>query len=222
MLSRVLENEAMDTLEEAVDYDRMDHSGVNSRFVADFLQAHGPCLGGEILDVGTGTARIPIVLCQADPNARVVAIDLSEPMLTIGRKNLEEHGLTDRIQLRLVDAKHVEYGSEGFEGVISNSIVHHIPEPLVVLSEMHRLVAPGGTLMVRDLCRPDDDDAVNQLVKTYASEETPAARALFDASLRASLTLTEIRERVASLKLPATGVTMTSDRHWTWIWNRPS
>ena len=87
---------------------------------------------------------------------------------------------------------------------------------------MSRLVAPGGTLMVRDLSRPDNEDAVNHLVQTYASEETPSARALFDASLRASLTLAEIREMVESLKLPATGVTLTSDRHWTWIWNRPS
>ena len=84
MLSRVLENEAMDTFEEAVDYDRMDHSAVNARFVADFLKAHGPCRGGEILDIGTGTARIPVLLCQTDPNARVIAIDLSEPMLTLG------------------------------------------------------------------------------------------------------------------------------------------
>ena len=105
MLPRVLENEAMDTIEEAVEYDRMDHSGVNGRFVADFLQVHGPCRGGEILDVGTGTARIPIALCQADASTRVVAIDLSETMLEIGRRNVAEAGLSDRIRLRKVDGK---------------------------------------------------------------------------------------------------------------------
>ena len=222
MLPRVLENEAMDTIEEAVEYDRMDHSGVNGRFVADFLQVHGPCRGGEILDVGTGTARIPIALCQADASTRVVAIDLSETMLEIGRRNVAEAGLSDRIRLRKVDGKHAGLEASAFEGVICNTIVHHLPNPRELLSEMARLVAPGGTLMVRDLFRPADDHAVNHLVETHAAGESPKARALFDDSLRAGLTLSEIQEMVESLGLPATDVSMTSDRHWTWVWNRPA
>ena len=59
MIPRVLEPEAMDTPEEVLQYDLMDHSEVNARFVADFLAVHGPCRGGEILDVGTGTAAYP-------------------------------------------------------------------------------------------------------------------------------------------------------------------
>src|SRR4051812_48316065 len=72
MLPRVLEPEAMDTPDEARDYDAMDHAAVNGRFIADFLEVHGPCRGGEILDVGTGPARIPIALCRADDRARVL------------------------------------------------------------------------------------------------------------------------------------------------------
>ena len=76
--------------------------------------------------------------------------------------------------------------------------------------------------MVRDLFRPADDHAVNHLVETHAAGESPKARALFDDSLRAGLTLSEIQEMVESLGLPATDVSMTSDRHWTWVWNRPA
>src|SRR3954471_8033305 len=105
MLPRVLEPEAMDTPDEARDYDAMDHAEVNARFVADFLDAHGPCRGGEILDVGTGPGRIAIALCLADPSARVLAADLAEAMLDLARRNVSAAGLTSRIACVRGDAK---------------------------------------------------------------------------------------------------------------------
>lgn len=222
MLPRVLEPEAMDTPDEARDYDAMDHSATNARFVADFLAAHGPCRGGAILDVGTGPARIPIALARADGRANVLGIDLARHMLNRARRNVDEAGLSDRIKLELVDAKGVPYPDGQFEAVISNSIVHHIPDPTPALAEMVRLVAPGGSLFVRDLCRPVDGDALDATVRTYAGEESESARALFSASLRAALTLDEARGLVTSLGLPPEGVSLSSDRHWTWSWQRPS
>src|SRR3954449_8689432 len=105
MIPRVLEPEAMDTPEEVLQYDLMDHSEVNARFVADFLAFHGPCRGGEILDVGTGTARIPIALAQADLNARILALDLAPNMLERAAVNIARAGLTDRIRSLCGDVK---------------------------------------------------------------------------------------------------------------------
>jgi ubiquinone/menaquinone biosynthesis C-methylase UbiE len=221
MLPRVLEPEAMDTAEEARDYDGMDHWEVNARFVVDFLRAHGPCRGGEILDVGTGTARIPIALCQADAQARVVGLDLAAHMLARAKENIAAAGLTDRIRLAHGDAKAVRRPAGHFEAVISNSIVHHIPEPAAAVEEMLRLVAPGGTVLVRDLYRPADLATLDGLVQAYAGSEAAAARALFAASLHAALTLEEAGVLVQTLGVRAESVAMTSDRHWTWVWNRP-
>jgi len=221
MLPRVLEPEAMDTAEEACDYDRMDHGGVNARFVADFLQAHGPCRGGEILDVGTGPGRIPIALCRADPNARVLGIDLAAHMLARATGNVAAAGLSDRIRLSPGDAKALSLEGGVFEAVHCNTIVHHIPDPAPALAEMVRLVAPGGTLMVRDLVRPDDLEAVARLVETYAGSESAEARALFEASLHAALTVEEIRGLVRMMGMDGGGVALSSDRHWTWVWRRP-
>jgi ubiquinone/menaquinone biosynthesis C-methylase UbiE len=221
MLPRVLEPEAMDTAEEARDYDAMDHAEVNARFVADFLAVHGPCLGGTILDVGTGTARIPIELARADPSAQVLGIDLSQAMLDRAVLNISGAGLATRIRCERVDAKTLPYESGRFEAVVSNSIVHHIPDPHPVLAEMARLVAPGGTLFVRDLARPESREAISALVSQYAGSETPSARALFEASLNAALTVDEVRAMVHALGMPVVGVMMTSDRHWTWTWRRP-
>jgi ubiquinone/menaquinone biosynthesis C-methylase UbiE len=223
MIARVLEPEAMETAEEVRQYDAMDHSAVNARFVEDFLAVHGPCRGGLILDVGTGTARIPIALVRADLEATVMALDLSEAMLAQARTNITVEGLSHRIRCQLGDAKSLlqDFGEGSFEGVISNTIIHHIPDPQPVLDEMARLVARGGTLLVRDLARPDSHPEIIRLADLYAARETRAARALFEASLNAALALDEIRAIVHSLGHDGSEVSMTSDRHWTWCFRRP-
>jgi ubiquinone/menaquinone biosynthesis C-methylase UbiE len=224
MIPRVLEPEAMDTPEEVVQYDLMDHSEVNARFVADFLAVHGPCRGGEILDVGTGTARIPIALVDVDPHARVLALDLAPNMLERAAVNIAQAGVTDRIRCLCGDVKELEglLTNAVFEGVISNTIIHHIPDPAPALRAMKARVAPGGTLMVRDLARPDSRDEVARLVALYAGTETREARGLFEASLNAALTLREIQELVRDeVDIPPECARMTSDRHWTITWKRP-
>src|SRR5262249_39750731 len=103
MLPRILEPEVMDSAEEARDYDAMDHSTVNRVFVADFLACWDG--RGPVLDVGTGTAQIPIELCRQHPQAEVVGIDLAEHMLAVGRENVRRAALAGRIRLECCDAK---------------------------------------------------------------------------------------------------------------------
>ena len=220
---RTLEPEVMDTEAEARDYDAMDHAEVNGRFVGDLL-AFRPRVR-DVLDVGTGTARIPIELCKRAPKVHVVAIDLAEHMLTVARENIAAAKLEGRISLEKRDAKSAGWPDGKFEVVLSNTILHHIPEPADLIREMWRLTAAGGTIFLRDLARPRSVTEVSALVEKYggapASEEPRVVashqrqRALFEASLRAALTLQEMRERVLPLGIPAGAVTMTSDRHWT-------
>ncbi len=217
----MLEAEVMDNPEEAREYDAMDHAAVNARFVADFLAAHGPGRGGEVLDVGTGPGRLPIALCRADRNFRVLGVDLAGPMLDLARRNVADAELADRIRFARGDANGLPFPEGRFEAVLSNTIVHHLPDPAPALAEMGRLVVPGGTLMVRDLARPAGPAELAELVERHAATEAPAARALFRDSLHAAFTLDEIRAIVRGLGLPEDGVAPTSDRHWTWTWRRP-
>src|SRR5689334_18211694 len=96
-LPRVLEPEVMDTAEEARDYDAMDHAAVNDRFCADLL-AEGS-VGPSVLDVGTGTALIPIELCRRAPSIHIVAIDLAQHMLSLAQENVMQAGFANRIML---------------------------------------------------------------------------------------------------------------------------
>lgn len=217
MLPRTLEVEVMDTPEEARDYDEMDHAEVNRRFVDDLLAAAGQTDGqlGDVLDLGTGTAQIPIELCQRLDDCRVMAVDAAVHMLDLARLNVEIAGLITRIQLDKVDAKALPYDDGAFAVVMSNSIVHHISEPVHVLREAVRVLEPGGLLFVRDLLRPESEERLNELVQTYAGDESDHARQMFCDSLHAALNLDEIRQLAEQIGFPPDCVNQTSDRHWT-------
>jgi ubiquinone/menaquinone biosynthesis C-methylase UbiE len=214
-LPRVLEPEVMDTEAEARDYDAMDHAAVNGAFCTDLLACR-PALD-RVLDVGTGTARIPIELCRRAPAARVLGVDLADAMLALGAENVARAGLADAIQLERADAKALGYAGASFSSAISNTILHHLPEPGRALREMLRVLRPAGLLFVRDLLRPEDDGAVRALVDVHAAGQNERQRALLADSLRASLTLDEVRALVAELGVSAGAVTQTSDRHWTLV-----
>jgi ubiquinone/menaquinone biosynthesis C-methylase UbiE len=216
MLERILEPELMDSASEAHDYDTMDHSQVNQVFVADllaFLSLRGEAL--SVLDVGTGTAQIPIALCQKYPKVNIIAIDMAQHMLTVGQANVERAGFKDRIRLQLCDAKRMPFGDATFDCVMSNSIVHHIPEPATVFAEMARVVKPGGALFIRDLLRPVDEAALGGFVQKYAGDANAHQQQMFGDSLHAALTLEEVRAIVTRLGIETGTVKQTTDRHWT-------
>lgn len=219
MLPRILEPEVMDSPEEARDYDAMDHSQVNSVFVADFLEIWDG--RGPVLDVGAGTAQIPIELCRQYNTAQVVAIDMANHMLTLARENVQAAGFELRIRTERQNARAMTYVAGSFPAVISNSIVHHIPEPVCVFSEMTRVCAPGGALFVRDLLRPPDRAALQHIVDTYAAGANNHQRKMFAESLHAALTLDEVRAQVAKCGFDPATVRATSERHWTWTARKP-
>ena len=229
MIARVLEVEVMDTAEEASDYDAMDHAEVNARFCADLLAVGVPTATDRprrVLDVGTGTARIPIELCTRAADVEVLGIDLADHMLAVARENVARARLAGRVRLERVDAKALPFADGAFDAVVSNSIVHHIPEPAPALAEMWRVTARGGLLFVRDLLRPESDAEVERLVAHHAGAPAPGMseasfarqRAMLDASLRAALTVDEVAAMVAPLGVPREAVRVTSDRHWTLSW----
>lgn len=215
MLQRVLEPEVMDTVEDANDYDTMDHSGVNRVFVWDLLK-FAPRLQNPVLDVGTGTAQIPIELCQQHATVEVMAVDAATAMIELANRNITNAGLTSRIRAELVNARGLPFPDQHFAAVISNSIIHHIPEPMIVFTEIVRVGQGSGVIFVRDLFRPNDEAMLTHLVQTYASDANAHQRMLFADSLRAALTVDEVRGLVTRLGYAAETVTATSDRHWTW------
>lgn len=214
-LHRILEPEVMDSFEEAFEYDSMDHCQVNEVFCIDFLNVRKSTDGVQILDVGTGTAQIPIAMCRHNSNLKITAIDLADSMLELGNKNIKAAGLQDSITLAKIDSKSMPYPDESFDQVISNSIIHHIPNPLACFEEMVRVTKKNGLLFIRDLLRPSLEHELLNIVKMHAGDASPRQKQLFTDSLHASLSLSEVREMVESSGFDASSVTQSSNRHWT-------
>jgi ubiquinone/menaquinone biosynthesis C-methylase UbiE len=212
-MQRVLEPEVMDTPQEAIEYDAMDFTQVNTAFAKLAIEL-GP-QSGLVLDAGTGTARIPILICQQCPQWQIIGIDLAANMLRIGSKNVAQAGLQKQITLELVDSKQLPYQDGQFEMVICNSLVHHLPEPLPFLLEIQRVLKPNGAILIRDLIRPADEAIMNAMVDSIGTEYDEHQKMLFRDSLHAAFTLDEVNELVQKAGLEGLQVYQSSDRHWT-------
>ena len=203
----------MDTAEAAEAYDAMEHGEVDQAFV-DRVVALG-ANDGHFLDVGTGPAQIPILLAQRCPHIHITAIDLSKEMLKIAKQHVTDNDLTDRITLELVDAKILPYPDNTFDGLISNSIVHHIHDSLRALKEMGRVVKPNGVVLIRDLIRPETPADAQAFVDRYASEDTPCQQKLYYDSFLAAFTLAEVNQMLTQIDMPGAVVVQSTDRHWS-------
>lgn len=212
-MNRILEPEVMDTWLEATAYDAMDFESVNTAFVTDAIDLDPHAI--KVLDVGTGTARIPILMCQQRPQYLITGVDLAQSMLILGQRNVEEAGLNQRIRLERVDSKRMPYPDLEFDMIVSNSLVHHIPDPLLLFQEIKRLVRPGGAILIRDLIRPESDDIVNDLVGKIGNSYDAHQQQLFRDSLNAALTLAEVQELIDRVGLVQVKLAQSSDLHWT-------
>jgi len=212
-MERILEPEYMDTPEEASDYNAMDHSQANHAVVTDFLKLGGGA--GRVIDLGTGPGDNPILIAQASSKVEVLGVDAAATMLAIARAKAEAAGLTERIEFEQAEVKALPYQTGSFDGVFSNTILHHIPEPVTFLREAWRVLRPGGVLLIRDLFRPDRVETAWSLVNKHAAGASEPQRKMFFDSLHAALTLEEARDAIAQAGMTNTRVDLTSDRHYT-------
>ena len=199
-MHRVLEPELMDDEAQCEAYAAADFAASNQAFVDRLLGAF-PALAGRVLDIGCGPADIPRRLLFARPGLQVTAVDASGPMLALGRAALAADGVEGRATL--VEARLPAPGIPGapFDAVLSNSLLHHLPDPAVLWSEVRRLGRPGAPVFVADLRRPGTDAEVRRLVATYAAGDPEVLRRDFEASLRAAFTVDEVRAQVAGTGL---------------------
>ncbi len=209
-MERTLEPELMDTEDEASSYDAMDNSAANTAFVKRITE-----LGfrGRVLDIGTGPGHIPLLVCDALAEVTVVGVDLAQHMLDYAERHRLQSPHARRIEFQLADAKGLAFETATFDGVFSNTILHHIPEPLSFLSEARRVLRPDGALLIRDLYRPDTPERALELVDEHASSASAQQRELLRASLHAALTPAELRELADQAGLGDAKIQIDSDRH---------
>lgn len=212
-MKRQLEPELMDDPEQALAYARADFSDENQGFVDKFREYHPDFSSGHIVDLGCGPADIPIRFLRALPDCRVTGVDASAPMIRLGEEAVQAAGLAGRIALRC-ERFQAYKPAEPADAAISNSLLHHVPNPLHFWHELKRLVKPGSCVLVMDLLRPESPEEAQAIVDRYAEGEPPVLRRDFYNSLLAAFTEDEIAAQLAELNLSRLLIDVPDDRHW--------
>lgn len=107
-----------------------------------------------ILDVATGTGDMAIMACKLLNPESVVGIDISEGMLDYGRKKIEKEGLKDKIRLQMGDSETINFAENTFDAVMVAFGVRNFENLEIGISEMFRVLTPGGRLIVLEFSKP--------------------------------------------------------------------
>lgn len=219
MLERILEPEVMDTKEDAEQYNAIPNDEVNIAYVNEVL-AILPKNARSLIDLGAGPAHIPILFANKHPKIKITAVELADSMLDVANFNIKKYNLEERVYLEKQDVKKTNFKNHSFDVVISNSIVHHIHQPIDIFSEANRLAGAGSVIYFKDLLRPKTLNELEMLVEKHSANVNDYQRDLFYHSLHAALTLDEVSDFAKAANLENVEIKQTSDRHWVLISNK--
>ena len=213
-MKREPEPELMEGREQARAYAHADFEEPHSRFLSllqDTFQVRE--VGPWVADLGCGAADISLRVARAFPDCRVHGVDASLAMLDYGRQAIREAGLEDRVQLHLGYLPGVTLPRTSYDTIVSNSLLHHLPDPLILWQEVRRWSRPGSSVFVMDLLRPDDRRRARELVRAYCSDEPEILQRDFYHSLLAAYRPDEVVDQLREVDLAHLEVRIVSDRH---------
>jgi len=215
-MERVPEPELMDDPAQALAYATADFSEPHEAFVGHFQRLFPEFKGGRVLDLGCGAADITIRFARAYPGAKLDGIDGAQAMLRLAREAVAKAQLEPRVSLRLLQLPAAGL-ENGYDAVISNSLLHHLAQPATLWQAVARAGRPGAAVLVMDLLRPDSREAASELVRLHAGDAPPVLARDFMNSLLAAYRPEEVARQLRVSGLEDLDFAVVSDRHWL-VW----
>ncbi len=213
MMERVLEPEVMDDPEQVLAYAQADFEQENQGFVDKFFTLYPDLEHPHIVDLGCGPGDIPLRVARRHTTCTITGIDASQPMIDYAQRVVQQAGFQDRIQFLCQRFQDVSLPSPA-GALISNSLVHHVPNPLRFWYCVKTWVKPGAPVLVMDLLRPDNPETAQAIVDEHAADEPEQLRKDYYHSLLAAFTEDEVAVHLAELNLSRLMVDVPDDRHW--------
>jgi len=136
-----------------------------------------------ILDVATGTGDLAIAM-TALKSARITGIDIAEKMLATGQLKVTESGLGDIINLQQGDAEQIPFPDSSFDAVTVAFGVRNFEDLLRGLTEMRRVLIPGGTMMILEFSHPSSFP-FRQFYRIYSTLFIPLIGRIFSGDNKA-------------------------------------
>ncbi|MCK5138839.1 MAG: class I SAM-dependent methyltransferase [Thermodesulfovibrionia bacterium] len=213
-MKRIPENELMNDTAQAQAYAEADFSEPHDAFVAHFSARFPDFSNGEVLDLGCGPADVTLRFARAFPKTHITGIDGAQAMLNIALSDVQSQGLTQQITLRKCTLPDKNLLKHGYDALISNSLLHHLSEPVVMWQTIGQCAKSGAAIFVMDLLRPMSIENAKELVEKYAADASPILQKDFYNSLLAAYSTEEIQQQLQHTGLDCLTIKVVSDRHW--------
>ena len=156
-------------------YDRLNHTlswGIEKiwrRKGIDFLRPFAP---KTILDIATGTGDLAITLYERLRPDQIVGADISLGMMEVGRKKVAAAGHSEHISFERQDCTALTYETGSFDAVTAAFGVRNFEDIEQGISEMYRVLKPGGHVMILELSTPEHFP-MRQLYTIYSRTVIP-------------------------------------------------
>lgn len=117
------------------------------------LQSHGMRDGMVVLDVACGHGVRTRLIAENFPHSKVTGVDLSEDLISDARAFVAESTARDRVCFETGDAHLLNYPNASFDFIYTRLFMMHLAKPMSVLKELHRVLKPGGVILIEDADR---------------------------------------------------------------------
>lgn len=132
----------------------------------------------NLLDVATGTADVAIMAARILNPQKIVGIDISTGMLDLGQKKLLKEGLEKQIELQTGDSEAINFPEASFDAVTVAFGVRNFANLEKGLSEIYRVLKPGGKLVVLEFSKPKII-GIQQFYNLYMGIVAPGVGSIF-------------------------------------------
>ncbi|WP_320674582.1 class I SAM-dependent methyltransferase [Prochlorococcus sp. MIT 1341] len=222
-MKRIPEPPLMENPLQAKVYAEADFSNTDFLFLARLEElllknSRNPGPKSVIMDLGCGPGNITERLAARWPMAKVIGVDGSEAMLSIAReRQLKSSKVIQKIDYRNIFLSFEKIRKSTFSAtaniLVSNSLLHHYPDPAAFWEVIKTLSSSGAYVFHRDLVRPSHEEQILLLQKKYLPDCHYILKSDYLASLRASFTLDEVKEQLLVHGLEKLEVIISGDRY---------
>jgi ubiquinone/menaquinone biosynthesis C-methylase UbiE len=124
-----------------------------------------------VVDIGSGAGGIAILLAGVHGAGRVVGLDVEEPVVAHSRKKIASAGLSDKVEIRLVEPGPMPLEDESVDVVFSKDSIVHIPDKETLAKDVFRVLKPGGMFVASDWLISHDGPPSPEMAAYIAAED---------------------------------------------------